>query len=86
MTETSDCARLACAKTLEAVMTVRRNRRKQTTSFAERLQKAAREAREAAGQLPEGSQRDVLLKKAGQAETAWRINEWLTSPGPRSLR
>ena len=67
-------------------MTVKRIRRKQTTSFAERLQNAAREAREAARQLPPGSQRDVLLKKAEQAETARRINEWLTSPGARSAR
>jgi hypothetical protein len=64
-------------------MTVRRNRRKQSTSFAERLRKAADDAREAARQLPPGSQRDGLLKKAGQAETAWRINEWLTMPGSR---
>ena len=67
-------------------MTVRRNRRKQTTSFAERLQNAAVEAREAAQRLPPGSQRDVLLKKADQAETARRINEWLSSPGARAPR
>jgi len=67
-------------------MTVKRNRRRQTTPFDERLQRAAREAREAARQLPPGPDRDSLLKKAGQAETACRINEWLTSPGLRSPR
>ena len=67
-------------------MTVKRNRHKQTTSFDERLQRAAREAREGARRLPPGPQRDLLLKKAGQAETACRINEWLASPGLRTPR
>jgi hypothetical protein len=62
---------------------VKRNRRKQTVPFDERLQRAAREARQAAQLLPQGAQRDMLLKKAGQAETAVRINGWLTSPGLR---
>jgi len=47
---------------------------------------AAHEAREAAQCLPPGPQRDMLLKKAGQAETAQRINEWLASPAQRSTR
>jgi hypothetical protein len=67
-------------------MTGKRNRRKQTTSFDERLKRAADEAREAAQGLPPGPQRDSLLKKAGQAETAQRINAWLVSPGQRSAR
>jgi len=67
-------------------MTVRRNRHKQTAPFDERLQTAAREAREAARRLPAGPDRDLLLRKAGQAETACRINEWLTSPGLRTPR
>ncbi len=63
-------------------MTVKRNRRKQTVSFSERLRLAAREARQSAQNLPQG-----LLKKARQAETAMRINGWLTLPGSRgSLR
>jgi hypothetical protein len=67
-------------------MTGKRNRRKQTTSFDERLKRAAHEAREAAQCLPPGPQREMLLKKAGQAETAQRINEWLAAPGQRSSR
>ena len=67
-------------------MTAKRNRHKQTAPFDERLQTAAREAREAARQLPPGPDRDSLLRKAGQAETACRINEWLTSPGLRTPR
>ena len=60
-------------------MTKKRNRRKQTVSFDERLRQAARIAREAAVRL-EGPQRDVMLQKARQAETAARINAWLASP------
>ena len=60
-------------------MMKKRNRRKQTVSFDERLRQAARTAREAAVRL-EGHQRDVMLQKARQAETAARINAWLASP------
>jgi hypothetical protein len=65
-------------------MTIRRNRRKQTVPFDARLRKAAEEAREAALKLPQGPERDFLLKKASEAETAAHINEWLTSPGLQS--
>jgi hypothetical protein len=65
-------------------MIAKRNRRKQTATFDERLQRAARDAREAARGLPPGPQRDALLKRASQAETASRINEWLASPGLRA--
>jgi hypothetical protein len=65
-------------------MTIRRNRRKQTVSFDQRLQQAANAAREAALRLPDGQERDTLLKKARQAEAAVHINEWLTSPSSRA--
>jgi len=48
-------------------MAVKRNRRKQTVSFDERLQKAAQQAREAARNLPLGPQRESMLRKAEQA-------------------
>jgi len=60
-------------------MIKKRNRRKQIVSFDERLRQAARTAREAALRL-EGSQRDAMLQKARQAETALRINSWLAAP------
>jgi len=63
-------------------MTVKRNRRKQTLSFDERLRLAAREARQSAQKLPQGPERETLLKKARQAETAMRINGWLALRGP----
>lgn len=67
-------------------MTARRNRKKNSVPFDERLQRAADEARVAAEQLPQGEARNALLKKAKQAETAAHLNEWLTSPGQQSPR
>ena len=67
-------------------MAIKRNRHKQSVSFDERLHKAARDAREEAGQLPSGPQRDLLLKKAGQAENAAHLNEWLSSPSAHPVR
>ena len=64
-------------------MIVKRNRRKQTISFDERLQTAAQKARQAAQSLPQGAAREDLLMKARQAEAARRINGWLTSRGLR---
>jgi hypothetical protein len=57
-------------------MVVRRNRKRQSVSFVERLQKVAQEAREEARRL----------KKANQAETAAHIDRWLGLPGLRSQR
>lgn len=65
-------------------MTIRRNRTRHALSFDERLQRAADEAREAAKRLPQGHERDALLRKARQSETAAHINEWLMSPGLQS--
>lgn len=64
-------------------MIAKRNRRKQTVSFDERLKTVANEARQAAQSLPQGAAREDLLKKARQAEGARRINGWLTSRGLR---
>jgi len=61
-------------------MTMKRNRKKQTVSFDQRLHHAAVAARDAAGQLPDGQERERLLDKARQAEIAVRINAWLGSP------
>ncbi|NPU14618.1 hypothetical protein HL667_05485 [Bradyrhizobium sp. 83012] len=61
-------------------MAIKRNRSKQIIPFAERLQQAAAAARDAAELLPAGQERDILLKKALQAETAAHINELLSAP------
>ena len=60
-------------------MTAKRNRRKNTVPFDERLYKAAYEARQAAQQLPQDAEREALLKKARQAETAAHLNQWLST-------
>jgi alkylhydroperoxidase family enzyme len=41
----------------------------------------ARSARERAEQLALGPEREALMRKARQLETAAHINEWLGSPG-----
>ena len=60
---------------------MQRRRVKHTTSFEERLAQEAQRLRERAKFLPPGIERDELIRKARQAETASRVNEWLTSPG-----
>jgi len=65
---------------------MQRRRFKQTISFEQRLAQEAERAKAAAETLPDGAERDLLLKKARQAETAAHINEWLSSPGLRPPR
>jgi hypothetical protein len=49
----------------------------------ERWQRMSESAKEEAQQLPHGEERDLLVRKARQLETAAHIEEWLTSPGLR---
>jgi hypothetical protein len=63
---------------------MRWNRETPRPSFEDRLASEAVRLREKAGSLPAGIERELLLRKARQAETASRINEWLSSPGLRS--
>ena len=65
-------------------MIKRLNRTKHTKTFEERLAEEAARFKEAAAQLPPGTQRELYLRRARQAETASHINEWLTSPGLQS--
>jgi hypothetical protein len=62
---------------------MQRRRFKNTLSFPDRLDQEAERLRAEAEKLPHGTERDMLLRKARQAETASHINEWLTSPGLR---
>jgi hypothetical protein len=63
-------------------MTQRRNRIKQEMTFEERLAEEARRFAEAAEkEIPGSMARELLLKRARQAETASRVSEWLRSPG-----
>ena len=54
---------------------------KHETSFEERLSNQAQRLREQAKTMPPGVERDDLIRRARQAETASNINAWLTSPG-----
>lgn len=59
-----------------------RRRVKHTSTFQERLAEEARRFHEAAErELPGSKARELLLRRARQAETAARINDWLSSSG-----
>jgi hypothetical protein len=52
------------------------------TTLDVRLAEEARRFKEAAEQQPQGTlARELLLRRARQAETASHMNEWLSSPG-----
>jgi hypothetical protein len=59
-----------------------RNRVKRTTTFEELLaEEAARFVEAAAKEAPGSKARELLLRRARQAETASHISDWLSSPG-----
>jgi hypothetical protein len=60
---------------------LKRRRFRQTVPLKERLESFAREAREKASLLPAGTEKDEMLKKARQAETASHLDAWAGSPG-----
>jgi hypothetical protein len=59
----------------------KRRRIKQSTSLKDRLATFAKEAREKAMELPAGREREVLLRKARQTDTAAHMDDWANSPG-----
>jgi len=63
---------------------MQRRRFKHTLTFPERLDQEAERLRTEAEKLPHGTERDELLCKARQTETASHVNEWLSSPGLRA--
>jgi hypothetical protein len=71
-------------------MIKKRRRVKQVATFEERLAQEAIKFKEAAEKQPVGSMaRELLLRRARQAETASHINQWLSSPGlqpPKALQ
>ena len=61
---------------------MQRKRIKQATTFEERLAEEARRFKEAAEkEAPGRTARELLLRRARQAETASHMNDWLRSPG-----
>ena len=67
-------------------MSQQRRRFKQMLSQTERLDQEAARLRAEAENLPPGPQREYLLRKARQADTATHVDEWLSSPGLQSPR
>jgi hypothetical protein len=57
---------------------------KQKLSLEDRLASYAKSAREVAALLPPGAEKDELLRKADQADTAVHLNEWASSAGLQS--
>ncbi|APG13807.1 hypothetical protein BKD09_36200 [Bradyrhizobium japonicum] len=60
---------------------MRRRRFTQTQSLEARLAQEAERLRERAKKLPHGPEREILIRKARQAETGSHMSEWLRSPG-----
>jgi hypothetical protein len=59
-----------------------RKRIKQKTTVEERLAEEAQRFKLAADEQPPGSMaRELLLRRARQAETASHMSDWLSSPG-----
>lgn len=59
----------------------KRRRFKQTLSLGDRLAEEAQRLRQQAASLSHGAERDELLRKARQNETAINVDQWLASPG-----
>jgi hypothetical protein len=59
---------------------MQRRRFKQTTSFKDRLATFAERLKAEASKLRPGPERDALIKRARQADTASDIDEWANSP------
>jgi hypothetical protein len=60
---------------------IKRRRFKQSISFQDRLATFAQEARDGAAKLPPGIERDDMLRKARQADTAAHLEDWVNSSG-----
>jgi hypothetical protein len=63
---------------------MKRRRLTPTTSPDDPFALQAKADREKAQSLPLGKERDNLLRRARQAETASHLGEWLASPGLQS--
>jgi hypothetical protein len=57
---------------------------KLASSSGDRLKQEADRDRAQAADLPPGAERDALLRKARQADTAAHVDQWASSRGLRS--
>ena len=55
--------------------------KKEQATLQDRVIEWAKEVRDQAAALPPGPDRDMLLKKVRQAETALHLEDWANSPG-----
>jgi hypothetical protein len=62
---------------------LRRRRIYQMDSLKERLTSFAKDIRRRASLLPPGPEKDLMLKKARQADIATHLDDWANSPGLR---
>jgi len=60
----------------------KRRRFKHLITLQDRIIAWTKEVRAQAAALPPGPDRDTLLKKVRQAETALHLEDWTNSPGP----
>ena len=60
-----------------------RHRIKQSEPLEERLANESARLRGEAKQLPPGADREILLRRVRQVETALHMSKWLRSPGLR---
>ena len=58
-----------------------RRRFKHQITLQDRIAAWAKQVRAQAAELPPGPDREELLKKVRQAETAMHLDDWATSPG-----
>ncbi|SDN26257.1 hypothetical protein [Afipia sp. GAS231] len=58
----------------------RRRRFEQTEPLKDRLASFAKKIREKAVLLPPGAEKDDLLRRARQADSASHLDEWVNSP------
>ncbi|KJC35996.1 hypothetical protein UP09_33135 [Bradyrhizobium sp. LTSP885] len=63
---------------------MQRRRIKQTVSLEDRLAQEAARLKQAARGTPPGIERERMIRRARQAETAAQMSEWLASPSPRA--
>ena len=61
-------------------MKLRRSRARHEKTFKERLLEQAHVWKVEAARIPHGTARELLLRRARQAETASHLDEWLSSP------
>ena len=59
----------------------KRRRFKQALSLRERLESFASDVRQRAEKLSPGPEKESLLRRARQADTAAHLDEWVNSPG-----